>query len=1434
MFYRLHIVVFLFLATHGLAQTPNREWSTYHGGTNEDSFRDMAIDAAGNVYVVGSTRSMNAIITPPSSQSMIAGGSDVFLAKYDTNGNRVWATYFGGEGDDFGQSIDLDAIGNIFITGLTFSSNGIATAGTHQSFNSGNGDTFVARFSNNGAVIWGSYLGGTGFDFANDIEIDGAGNPIIIGWTSSSNGISTVGAFQQVFGGQDDVLFAKFNTNGQLQWSTYFGDIGFDTGLQVESDATGNITISGWTSSLVNIASVGTHQTTYGGNTADAFLAVFNSSGNRIWSTYYGGSGNDYADALYVTAAGDIYLSGSTNSPNNISTPSAMQSNIATGYDVFLARFSSTGFRFWATYFGGNGDDTAYRLREGNDAALYMTGYTTSTNVMAKPGAFQINKAGGQDVFLSRFEIDGSLTWSTYYGGNANDFGYGLVVDANDDIFINGSTEGSTNLSTIGAAQISYGGGTRDGFVTKFSPCTSPVLNFINSGFTCSPVNYIFELELTGQPPFTIYYNIDGVPQPPWVTNNTSFFPVVNSDQWTDIIQLDSVKSGSCLGTINSVWGFVQVRDSIRATNPVINCDPSTSTYTITVDLSGGAFGDFNSVGPNGGFINSITDRFVSLPIPFTEPYFIQFTEVGTFSNCDTITFKGVSGCVDPCPPLNINLFSNSPVCAGSPLILTGSGFVSYQWQGPNGFFSNLQNPIINSVTANNSGTYNVTVTDANDCTGVAMISVVVNQPSSGSISSNSPVCFGDSILLNVTGGVNYVWSGPNNFGSSDSNPVVVNVNAGNAGMYAVTVTDAVGCTRSASVNVAVTSQFNVQISSNSPLCENNNLVLMSSGGVAYQWSGPGGFSSNAQNPVINNVSNQRSGTYIVTVTDTNNCTASAATQVVISNLTNISLTSNAPVCIGNTIVLMASGGNGYQWSGPNGYTSTQQIPNIINATNQNAGTYTVTVTAAGGCTGTASINVLVNVLPTVLISANSPLCENNDLVLMSSGGITYQWSGPNGYNSLVQNPIVNNALNLNAGTYVVTVTDMAGCTSTASTGIVINENPDPLLTTNSPVCGGGEIIFQLSGGDSYLWQGPDNFTSIVQNPSIKMANSVNTGTYTVVVTDQNGCTTSVSTVVNVTSQVNVTVSSNSPTCEGDTLRLFSNGGSTFVWNGPNGFNTTAQNPIITSASSNLEGNYILTVTDAAGCTSTSQVDVEVKPKPMAIITGDQNVCKGEPLTLMSPNVGILRWSTNESRNTITVNPTVNSTYTLLVDDNGCKDTASIDVTVLPKPVLSLNITNSTVSLGESIQLFVSGAEAYFWSPGTGLSCRICPNPTVKPIETTTYCVKGVLNGCVADTCINITVVEDCFLIFPNIFSPNADGANDIWCSKAQDCISSQILWVYDRWGNLLHTQAGPEVCWDGTRPGYELQNQVCTFLLQIVKSDGKIENRFGSITIIK
>ncbi len=1332
----LHKTVFIFL--FGIqsimlwTQTiPRLEWASYHGGGNEDSFRDMAIDNAGNIYVVGSSRSTTSIASAGSYQPVLAGGSDVFLAKYNSDGMVIWSTYFGGSADDFGQSIDLDQAGNIFITGLTFSNNGIATAGVHQTINRGGGDVFLAKFDNSGSRIWGSYFGGSGFDFANDIEVDVGGNPVFTGWTNSSSGISSPGAFQSSYGGQDDVILAQFNTNGQMQWATYYGDIGFDTGLQVESDGSGAIYMSGWTSSLINIVSPGAYQTVYGGNTADVFLAKFTTSGSRVWSSYFGGTGNDYADALFVTAAGDIYLSGSSNSPNKISTAGSFQPVISLGYDAFLSRFTTTGSLLWSTYFGGNNDDTAYRLREGPDGAIYMGGHSKATDQIATTNAHQTVHAGGYDGFIARFEKTGERTWSTYYGGSGDDFCYGLVVDKLHRVYMAGYTDGSNNLSTAGAHQVTYGGGPKDGILAKFAPCTTPTVHFANSGYICDSSNFVFELYFNGSAPWTITYSLDGIEQAPLTTTSATYFPTVTLP-WSDSIKLLSVYSGTCTGQITGAFDYVKIPSPVTASVPVITCDMTSQSYTVSFTLDGGAFGTYLSGGPTTGFINGSV--FTSQAIPFLTDYDISVFEA---SRCDTLHFSGTSGCTVPCPPTFGTINNNSPLCEGGSLQLDSDGGISYQWAGPNGYTSSQSAPVIQNIQLSDAGNYTVTITDANQCTSVLTTTVVILDGPNLVVSSNSPVCSGNTINLSASGGTSYLWSGPVGFTSSIQNPIIGQAGSGQAGTYAVTVTGANGCTSSGTTQVQVLVNPTVNASSNSPLCSGNTINLSASGGTSYLWSGPGEFNSSVQNPMIGQAGAGQAGVYVVTVTGTNGCTSSGTTNVQVLVNPTVNASSNNPVCSGNAINLSASGGTSYLWTGPGGFSSNIQNPMIGQASAGQAGSYIVTVTGANGCTSSASTIVQVVANPVVNSSSNNPVCSNETLKLSASGGVNYVWSGPGGFSSSIPNPMIGQVSTNNSGDYGVTVTSSEGCSTSAVVQVVVRPPIAAEIDHTGEVCEGDDIVLLASGGTNYAWSGPNGYSGV--QALVRLQNSV-----------------------------------------------------------------LAQG-----------GTYSLTVTDVYGCLDTLTTRVTVHSKPIALINGQDTLCKGSSATLSTSNTGNLIWNTGASTSSVVVSPEADTTYSLIVSENGCTDTVTFLIRVINPPVIQLH-GDTTIETGSSLALIAVGASTYQWSPSDDLSCSTCPNPLAMPKTTTTYCVTGSQLGCISERCVTITVRNTCIVHVPNVFTPNGDGFNDTWCSQKHDCVVQQKLSIYDRWGNLVKSQSDEMVCWDGSFNGAVAPSGVYTYLIQL------------------
>ena len=258
-----------------------RQWGTYYGGTSGE-YAFCAADATGNVYLGGITRSTTGISSTGAHQTTFGGGSrggaDAFLVKFNSSGVRQWGTYYGGTSDDAASSCEIDASGNVYLSGQTQSNTGINTIGAHQTSIGGSNDAFLVKFNSNGVRQWGTYYGGTVYDVGNSCTIDTSGNVYLAGSTQATSGIAAAGAHQITYaGGPDDAYLVKFNSSGVRQWGTYYGGTGRDYGIRCAADASGNVYLAGNASSTSGIATTVAHQNLHGGK-RDAFLVKFNST----------------------------------------------------------------------------------------------------------------------------------------------------------------------------------------------------------------------------------------------------------------------------------------------------------------------------------------------------------------------------------------------------------------------------------------------------------------------------------------------------------------------------------------------------------------------------------------------------------------------------------------------------------------------------------------------------------------------------------------------------------------------------------------------------------------------------------------------------------------------------------------------------------------------------------------------------------------------------------------------------------------------------------------------------------------------------------------------------------------------------------------------------------------------------------------------------
>ena len=444
---------------------PVLSFSTYLGGSGEDRGYGIAVDASGNAYVTGTTASSNFSTTAGAYQRVYGGGSyDAFVTKLNATGTALtYSTYLGGSGDDEAWSIAVDAGGNVYLTGLTDSSNFPTTAGTYQTVYSGGSypfDAFVAKLNAGGtALVYSTYLGGSGGDYGYGIAVDGSGNAYVTGSTGSSNFPTTAGAYQTVSSGGGDAFVTKLNAAGTaLVYSTLLGGSGADYGADIAVDGGGNVYVMGPTASSNFPTTAGAYQTVYGGGSYDAFVTKLNATGTALlYSSLLGGSGWGPGFGITLDGSGNAYVTGYTASSNFPTTAGAYQRVYGGGsYDAFVTKLNATGTALvYSTYLGGSGGDGGNSIVVDASGNAYLSGTTVSSNFPTTADAHQFVNAGGGDAFVTKLNAAGSaFVYSTYLGGTGSDSGPGIAMDGSGNVYVTGYTLSSNFPTTSGAYQI--------------------------------------------------------------------------------------------------------------------------------------------------------------------------------------------------------------------------------------------------------------------------------------------------------------------------------------------------------------------------------------------------------------------------------------------------------------------------------------------------------------------------------------------------------------------------------------------------------------------------------------------------------------------------------------------------------------------------------------------------------------------------------------------------------------------------------------------------------------------------------------------------------------------------------------------------------------------------------------------------------------------
>ena len=375
---------------------------TYLGGSHWDFGHDIATDAAGNAYVTGYTLSQNFPLANPF-QPTLGGSNDTFVAKLNPSGSALlYSTYLGGNDDDYGRGITVDAQGNVYIAGSTNSTN-YPVSNAYQPANAGNSDAFVTKFNPAGsALVWSTYLGGSNSDAAFSIAVDTTNNVVITGRSYSTN-YPLQAAYQPFMAGLHDVVVTKLNAAGSgLVYSTYFGGSSDEVGNDVALDPAGSAYIVGYTGSA-NFPVINAFQGV--GGFGDAFVAKFTPVGVPAYSTYLGGPWPDGGDSIAVNAAGEAFVIGSTQS-DNFPLMNPIYPILRGSEDAFITRFDASGMALiFSTFFGGtNGRELQAQAAIAVDAqnTIYFTGETGANDWPVTSNAFQPFPGSAVDAFVSR------------------------------------------------------------------------------------------------------------------------------------------------------------------------------------------------------------------------------------------------------------------------------------------------------------------------------------------------------------------------------------------------------------------------------------------------------------------------------------------------------------------------------------------------------------------------------------------------------------------------------------------------------------------------------------------------------------------------------------------------------------------------------------------------------------------------------------------------------------------------------------------------------------------------------------------------------------------------------------------------------------------------------------------------------------------------
>jgi hypothetical protein len=1124
-------------------------WATYYGDAGDDGGAACTVDGSNNVYLSGQTKSSSGttIATTGSSQATLSGTGttfDAYLVKFNSGGTRQWGTYYGGTGEEEGNSCTTDASGNVFLAGATTSAaSSLMTLNPHQPAPGGSNDAYLAKFNNLGVRQWSTFYGGTSTDFGYDCTTDAAGNAFLAGSTNSSAGIAHMG-YLMSYTGVTHAFIAKFNSTGVRQWGTYYGSTtGVTNGRSCIINAANEVYLMGYTTAPSGIASGGV-QNTIGVGSIDAFVVKFNSLGNtRIWGTYYGGTGADYAYAVAQSTTGDIYFCGNTSSTSAIFSGTGYDSGYNGVVDGFLVKLfdcslPSAPLSVTGTSMICSGTTNTYSIAAVSGATSYTwtlpsgwSGTSTTTSISATAGTtggtisvITNNACGSSSAATLVVTVDlipisptSIIGTSTICSGTTNTYNIATIAGATSYTWtLPGGWTGTSTTTSI-SATAGTGGGTISVVANNACGSSSPVILAVVVSTAIPSVPGIISGSSAICSGTINTYSIStvaGATSYTWTLpsgwSGTSTTNSISATAGTASGNITVTANNAC-GSSSAVILAIVVSTAITSTpGPMTGsnnvCSGATNTYSIaavpgatsyiwTLPAGWSGTSSTNSIsataGISGGTVSVLANNVCGSTGPATRSVSVMLTPAAS---------SGISGPSVLCSGTT-NTYSISAV----------AGATIYGWTLPSGWAGTSTTTSISTTAGTTGGTISVIAYNISCASTPATFSVTVNPlpATPSSISGTSIICSGTTNMYSiaaVSGATSYTWTLPGGW-SGISTTTSISATAGTTGgTISVTADNVCGSssptTLSTTVNPLPATPSG--ITGTFVLCEgatNTYSIPAVAGATSYTWTLPSGWSGTSTTNSISATAGTASGN--ITLTANNACGSSSAVTAIASveNIPSspVGISGLSTICEGSTntySIASVIGTSSYTWTLPSGWSGTSTTINISATADTTGGTISVTANNVCGSSSPTTLAVGVNPFP------NNAVTLASNTITATQVGATYQWLNCNtGFSQILGQTSQAYTAGAN-GSYAVQVT-LSGCIDTSAcsviTGVGIGEQSSNDLISLFPNPTSGKFTINLTNQ-----QGSINYTLItLEGRVVKKANNVTTNNIEVDLTNE-------------------------------------------------------------------------------------------------------------------------------------------------------------------------------------------------------------------------------------------------------------------------------------------------------------------------------------------